>query len=137
MGYSSVAVTSTRASIFGGVSRSKSFKSPSGEAHYRPAGGQIVGNEVSPENAMTETGPERLGAGFLGCETLCWPPAGSGASENALLLVRRQNSLGETIAELIKDRFDPPDVGNIRANAQNHRIILPGRGPRSSGGAFP
>ena len=87
-GYSSVMVTSTRASIFGGVSRSKSQGAWRG--HYRPAGGQIVGNEVSPENAMTETGPERLGAGF-------WP-------RNAVQACRiqRRNALARPASKFLR-----------------------------------
>ena len=58
----------------------QALQRPAGQAHGRPAAGQVDHLHVAPEHAPAQAGPERLGAGLLGGEApgIGWRPGRPG-----------------------------------------------------------
>src|SRR5579864_2763873 len=102
-----------------------------GEFHGRPARRQVDDAHVAPPHAGAHAGAERLGAGLLGGKALgigldpVAPLFGAGA------LVRREDAVDEAVAVALDHLGDAAHIGNVGADAENHRMIPSLRRPRS------
>src|SRR5690606_29128729 len=95
-----------------------------GQLHGRLARRQVHDAYVAPENSARQTGPERLGAGFLGSKAL-------GIGGRALLatvglgaLYIGEDAFDEALRVTLERRLDAPNVDQVAANADNHRFPL-------------
>src|SRR5262249_33748210 len=100
--------------------RLKARERATGELHGRTAGWQIHHAHVAPPDAAAHAGAERLGAGFLGREAL-----GVGLDALPLALAARglglrKHALGEAPAVALDRLGDPPHVGDIGADTEDH-----------------
>src|SRR5580658_9994642 len=100
------------------------FEAPlgaAGELHGRPSRRQVDDAHVAPPHTGAYAGAKRLGAGFLSGEALgigfdpVAPPFGAGA------LGRREDAVDEAIAMALDDFRDAAYVGNVGADAEDHR----------------
>src|SRR5580704_5681408 len=117
--------------VAGGRDRVEAPFGAAGELHGRPPRRQVDDAHVAPPHAGADAGAERLGAGLLGGEALgigldpVAPPFG------ARPLGRRENAVDEAIAVTLDHLGDAAHVGNVGADAEDHRAAPLLRRPRS------
>ncbi len=84
----------------------------------RAARGEIDDAKVAPEDAVAETGAQRLGAGLLGGESLGITRRPRGTPVGAGALEWREHAVEEAVAEALDGAFDAADVDEIAAEPQ-------------------
>ena len=120
VGPSSVSETSILASHPGGVIALQPRERAAGELHRRPSPGKIDDTHIAPENAASQTGTERFGAGFLGGEALGIGFDGIRPPFGFVAFGRREDAAEKPLAVSLDDVGDPPHVDDIGTEADDH-----------------
>src|SRR5690606_1720292 len=108
------------------------------EPQGRRARRQVNDTDVLHVNALEETGPDRLGVGFLGGESL---GIGSRARERPSCRLRalelREAARLEPLAIPVERGLDAFDAAQVGAHSDDHGTILPVRRSRMGRGTAP
>src|SRR4029079_8390892 len=83
-------------------------------------GAHVHHAHVAPEDAAADAGAQRLGAGLLGREPLGVAGRGIELALGARPLDLGEHPMGEPIAEAVQALLHPADVGEVRAQADDH-----------------
>src|SRR5208282_2830437 len=101
--------------------RSQSLCGAAGQAHGRLAGRKIDHPHVAPEHPAPEPGPQGLGAGLLGGESLGVGGGAPGPPLGAALLGLGEAAGDEALSESRERPLDALDVTEVAADPDDHR----------------
>src|SRR3954452_19225972 len=101
---------------------------PAAQVHGRTAARQVHHPHIAPPHATPDSRAERLGTSLLGGESL-----GVGRDHHLVVLGAtpgpgalgfREDALEESITMALDDLCDPADVDQVRANADDHALLV-------------
>lgn len=109
-----------RRRVAGRDQRRQPHRRAAGERHGRLAGGEVDDPHLRPRDAHPQPGAERFRAGFLRRPAFRVAGRARPAALGFRLLDLGEDALDEALAEPFQRLFDPPDIGEVGADADDH-----------------
>src|SRR5262249_47942936 len=95
-----------------------------GQLHAGLSGGEVDNSQITPEHTVSEPRAERFCARLLGSEPASVARCAARAAITFAAFGRSKNAIEKAVAVALDHLFDPPDVDQIAADTEDHRIRL-------------